>query len=685
MILSKGRQNMFWVQRAAAIFFICSLGVFLFALFERNNEQAHAFLPRGEFVQFRPVELQQEALANGLFQHRAFVQFEEKFPPQVKKISFWLATWGQSLAFNQATLSLGSAECELSRVLGSIKDNSYLTFDLPENCNPSAPLTTELTLVTQANSKIALWCQELTSDWLPSSLMKVKILSVEGKHLGYALGNYVKEQVIQETRLRVLLGAWNLKNSTVFIFLMLIVFFGFVLFGALNRFTESNRWLIKMFGTLSVVGMLWCVLVPPFQAPDEPDHIMSFLELTKTQEKLGPALLVLAQRTHFERIKFNEIETVSLGDLNQPTQAPWAGHIQGPDYNDRAPLLAFFAKKLSNLGIEKANVENLVLFLRFVNVGSILLCFLFCMKFLSADLLPMVYLLAPPIFFFGMHVSNYPMSLAVLFPAITATVVALIRADKLSFFRSLVIIPLSALGGFYLNRTTAQLFPYFTVVMTAVLGLLFTSRISLFKKLTAQKTQFIGFGALLILFILALLLGLKFTPLPNVERPPYPLDPIKQAVKASLVFISNTFGLAKDYSVTDTFWNGIGWLDVRTTEFIATITRYSWIVLVGFSFVLLKGQNRITHASKIIISIFALALSVGFLSYSLQNKASVNLSGRYLLPIYITFFTTVICILQVALKNLNEQSEVAVKNTVLLMGVSFNLLYLSSVLVRYYS
>lgn len=676
---------MIWVQRAAAAFFVCSLCFFMFLLFEKSEAQRHTFLPRGEFVQLRPAEFQQQSGTDGLIENRATLRIEEKLPSQLQAISFWIATWGQRVAFSRASLNLGSTECNVELPSGAFEDNSYLSFALQQGCSTERATRAELSIFTQTKSKLALWSKDINGDWLPTSSIKAKIVTADGKYMGYALGNYSRKPSFRETRLKVLLRTWALKDIVVFVSALALALLGILILSARNGVAESKRWVIKITGTFVIVGALWCIVIPPFQAPDEPDHLMSFLDLTKTQDKLGPSMLSFAQRTHFERIKFNETETISQNDLNVPAQAPWAGHISGPDYYERAPLLAFFVKHLSHLGIERVGIESIVILLRMSNLIFILFSMIFCLRFMQAPLLPLVYFLAPPLFFFGMHISNYPISLAVLFPAIAYGVMKLFEGNKSSVSPGLVILPVAGLLSFYLNKTTGQLFPFFTIIMTIGLGTLTGRRLNWFNGFANEKKQIIIFGMLAIGVIVSIILGTKFGPLQSVEQAPYTLIPIKQAAKASFIFISNILGFGHDYSITHTFWNGLGWLDVGTTATIAGINRYCWLALALLAVFLVKGETRLVLASKLIMTLFALAICAGFLSYSLQTRVSVNLSGRYLLPAYIGLFTTIVVSLQSSLKELSDHAVATLKNSLLFLGSSFNLIYLSCALVRYYS
>lgn len=74
------------------------------------------------------------------------------------------------------------------------------------------------------------------------------------------------------------------------------------------------------------VGLLYAVLVPPFEAPDEPDHFLAFADLTGRPELAGQAA-AWARLGHLQRIKGHGQERFRPNDYGLPYAEAWDAEV----------------------------------------------------------------------------------------------------------------------------------------------------------------------------------------------------------------------------------------------------------------------------------------------------------------------------------------------------------------------
>jgi hypothetical protein len=163
----------------------------------------------------------------------------------------------------------------------------------------------------------------------------------------------------------------------------------------------------------AAIYAVYAVLSPPFQGPDEPDHVLTFAQITGGST-LASGALDLASISHFERIKFRPEEKYSSLDVGIPLTGPWAAHVGAPPA-ERSPLARGIWQALGGL-TAGMSAGSAILVLRLFNA-------IFAALFLTAALLLAVYalrdegvspltlaapaLLVPGIAYFGVMVSNY--------------------------------------------------------------------------------------------------------------------------------------------------------------------------------------------------------------------------------------------------------------------------------------
>jgi hypothetical protein len=167
---------------------------------------------------------------------------------------------------------------------------------------------------------------------------------------------------------------------------------------------------------------LWASAFPPFQAPDEPDHLLSYAYTLPepAQSGLVASMEEQARRIHFERVKFRSIEKFNAAYEAEPYPEAWAPHVDGYDVVDRSPLYASLFALFSNVfGDDMAAFPLLAAFrganvlLLVLSFGLVVLAWRRKTDVLGAGELGIIVpLLVPVIAFFGVQMSNYAFIIA---------------------------------------------------------------------------------------------------------------------------------------------------------------------------------------------------------------------------------------------------------------------------------
>jgi hypothetical protein len=165
----------------------------------------------------------------------------------------------------------------------------------------------------------------------------------------------------------------------------------------------------------------YAVLVPPLQAPDEPDHLLTFGR-TASNLSFGKRLLFYANDLHFERIKYRADEKFTVADLEVNRYTTWAGHVS--HLSNGRSLLTDALWSWGGLGrhLGKADPWVTIMVLRLLNGLIATAAVLWGLLLLTrggrrADQIPVeAFLVAlaliPTLAFFTMHVSNYAFVIA---------------------------------------------------------------------------------------------------------------------------------------------------------------------------------------------------------------------------------------------------------------------------------
>ena len=160
------------------------------------------------------------------------------------------------------------------------------------------------------------------------------------------------------------------------------------------------------------LGLVCCLLFPPFQMPDEADHFLTYARIQSDQKLAGDAL-DLALLGHFERIKFHSNEGLSAMDVGTPQVGGWASHI-GETNPDRS-IVARGVWSSAGKVLPKSSVGETILSIRVINVVLVAVCLTigfatssWLLKTGTVSAIPaLVWIAVPSVPFFVSGVSNY--------------------------------------------------------------------------------------------------------------------------------------------------------------------------------------------------------------------------------------------------------------------------------------
>lgn len=161
------------------------------------------------------------------------------------------------------------------------------------------------------------------------------------------------------------------------------------------------------------LALSYAVIVPPFEAPDEPDHLLSFAKLTD-RPSLAQDAAALAKRGHLERIKFRGSQRFRPVDVDRPFSVPWGEHVEAEDVRQRSSTTAaiwlIVAPWLQNASaaatLLSIRLTNVLVFGLSIALGSALIMTL-AGPLRYPQLGAFVFLFVPALPFFAMHMSEY--------------------------------------------------------------------------------------------------------------------------------------------------------------------------------------------------------------------------------------------------------------------------------------
>jgi hypothetical protein len=261
----------------------------------------------------------------------------------------------------------------------------------------------ELVAEVEPGQRLAIWTQ---SPGVGVDDAGSNLLVETSNQSGILRGTWLSSSKISPwSRLDLLAYTWGHQS---YIYWLLIGGLGFIgLATAIFAKKFSNAWAIVSF--FAGVTVIYAIICPPFQAPDEPDHFLTMSSSTG-HENLSRSALLLANRGHFEAIKFRPDVQFSAEDVDRPLEGKWAEHISpsGPIVN-RSPLAAMIWPALAG-NVADLDAGSALMRLRIFNTLILLVGLLIGIWATPSPLKVTVGALLSGITtlpFFAMHWSNY--------------------------------------------------------------------------------------------------------------------------------------------------------------------------------------------------------------------------------------------------------------------------------------
>ncbi len=342
---------------------------------------------------------------NGHHTYRINLDLTNKIKP--KTIDLLLATANTKPKILKSIIQSPSGSCIWkSPDQVSLEDNSIVSW-VTEKCDTESVIQLNIIITLDRPTPLHIWTVEVPpgfSNW--DALAKVR-----DTDRNFALGNVGIEINHSEIKkFELLAEIWDQKNREILLSVVIIGLFSSVIGIYLVVFYNKA---LKSALTVCWIGLTttYIFLVPPLQAPDEPDHLITYTQLVN-DPIFSNGILKLAQKTHFERIKFHPEQKFTANSISKPLPGDWASHIGPTDIQTRSPLTAMIWKFLDKIK-PKIKPANYLIFLRGFNSIFILAIILFALSFgtgtdRKGDRAYLTILLSiPTLIFFGMHVSNY--------------------------------------------------------------------------------------------------------------------------------------------------------------------------------------------------------------------------------------------------------------------------------------
>lgn len=290
--------------------------------------------------------------------YTADFQFSQS-PKYLDSVTLQFVTFAGPPVVVQAELDIGS--CQATRQQMVIKDNEYRQFIIDRDCaqalgSSGGGFQVRLFKTSDGNDpKIGLWARKSPIHQAPK-LPHIAARVADSESV-YVTGNYDQIGTLQPVqKLKRLCWLWSPRLAdhwiAVGIVLNLVLAAGLLaLYRLLSRspvqLGSLGRGVLVFFAVFGV-GSAWAVLAPPFQAPDEPDHLLSFLHLITPGLSDAP-VADFAKRIHFERIKFNPLERFQTADMSVPFAVAWGEHVSAPDAPARSPAGAFIWRTFASM------------------------------------------------------------------------------------------------------------------------------------------------------------------------------------------------------------------------------------------------------------------------------------------------------------------------------------------------
>lgn len=339
-----------------------------------------------------------------------------------------IGTYDTTPAMESATLSIGST-CSFSSPSQVLRENSPLRLLRTRECKaPSGPGVATLTLTFNVASSVearaAVWT--VITDGARPLLLSA---DADSRTRAVAGRRIVVRNASRTSRAALLAFMWDLPPVTVWAVAVVGAAL-FLLGGALVTRPGSLPSFAASFAIATGLAISYAVVVPPLQAPDEPDHLLSFAALTHRPD-LAAATSAWARRIHFYRMTFLGDERFTPMNREQPFDRDWPPlEIFAEDVSRRSSTATRLWQALAPV-VPNRPAHALLVFrvagaiIFGAGIGAVAALLSAARSGHAAGGIALVLLIVPTLAFFGMHMSEMAFTLtAFLLTGCTALVLA---------------------------------------------------------------------------------------------------------------------------------------------------------------------------------------------------------------------------------------------------------------------
>lgn len=345
------------------------------------------------------------------------------------RIDLLTTSHGVAVRLRSAEIAVTGTECAFKAQPGTaFPTNDYLPFVRGSGCVPLRGTATgdlELTVSVADIARLELLTFLTPADAPPDHTPLHVLVAGDPAHVRAVRGRLIDVYPERSARRVQLLNyVWQVSSSVTWIWIAfgiaaVLLMAGNLVLWAPASFIDAGRAapLVRGSAAAALAGglaLLYAIVTPPFQGPDEPNHFVGFTTFVGRPE-LDREAAQWARVTHFERIQFHVHEKFGPADMDR--LGPFWNDGGYPEPSIRGAGVHFVWRTIAP-GVARLPAPELFLALRLLNAvlfAGAVCCFVALAVLLTdvsrPSLLAFPLFFVPTIPFFAMHVSNHALLL----------------------------------------------------------------------------------------------------------------------------------------------------------------------------------------------------------------------------------------------------------------------------------
>ena len=396
-----------------------------------------------------------------------------------RAIEILVANYLTNPRLKSAELSVVGTSCQFETPpRADYPNNATLPFMRGKGCAPLHGAPTgqlELTVRFTGPGRVGLWTYRPLGSPSDQNVIYVPDPAWSDLGLKVELRGYYVDRIGRSgyRRADLLAYMWNVSDDSLWIWIATASAVVLLILGALALPNRATRWPVLPASGAGLllsggISLLYVVLVPPFQAADEPSHFLGYGYVTGDPQ-LEPEAAQWAKRGHFERLQFHPNERFRPTDIGRPYMVDW-NDVFVVDVT-RSSVTVPFWRRIGNR-LNNLTVPRRLLTLRLINVAVFSVTIAVCtvmIGLLSTAKRPEtavgMLLLVPTLPFFGTYVSNYAPVVAAYAIVASACLVLFLDGPRAHFAG----VPLG-LGFAFAVATTRSALPMAILLLIVLLA-----------------------------------------------------------------------------------------------------------------------------------------------------------------------------------------------------------------------